>query len=212
MRVLELFSGIGGMHFALSGIYCIMHLMLLIQQVFLESNVTFEIVTAIDINTTANMVYEYNFPKTKVLNKNIQGLTVSFINNLNVDTILMSPPCQPFTRNGLKKDIEDSRSCAFLHLLDMLPQLNIQNILLENVKGFEVSNMRHLLIQQLEKSQFTYQEFILSPHQFGIPNTRHRYYCLAKKLPAQFSFQPGQIVCIFKLYKILTIYSILFLG
>jgi tRNA (cytosine38-C5)-methyltransferase len=36
--------------------------------------------------------------------------------------ILMSPPCQPFTRVGKKRDNEDIRTKSFLHLLDLLPQ------------------------------------------------------------------------------------------
>ncbi|KRT83678.1 hypothetical protein AMK59_3485, partial [Oryctes borbonicus] len=184
MRILELFSGIGGMHFALK-----------------ESNVEGEIVAAIDINTTANLVYKHNFPDANVLNKNIQGLTGDFLKKLNVDTILMSPPCQPFTRNGLKKDTKDARSSAFLHLLNILPELDIENILIENVKGFEESEMRKVLIEHLERSQYIYQEFILSPHQFGIPNTRHRYYCLAKKLPRKFSFEVGPIEESIKLFN-----------
>lgn len=116
------------------------------------------------------------------------------INKLNVNTILMSPPCQPFTRNGLKCDIADNRSSSFLHLLDILNELDIENILIENVKGFENSKMRNILVERLEKGGFSYQEFILSPSQFGIPNSRHRYYCLAKRKPKSFKFHVGAIV------------------
>lgn len=92
----------------------------------------------------------------------------------------MSPPCQPFTRNGLKGDIADNRTNAFKCFLDLLPQLtNIKKILLENVKGFENSVMREIFLETLKKTGFSYQEFILNPTQFGIPNSRLRYYCLA---------------------------------
>lgn len=129
-----------------------------------------------------------------LLNRNIEKLTPSVLNKLDVDTILMSPPCQPFTRNGLKCDIEDNRSCSFLHLLSILNDLHIENILIENVKGFENSKMRNILVETLNKSGFIYQEFILSPSQFGIPNSRHRYYCLAKKRTKSFKFSTGEIV------------------
>lgn len=159
-----------------------------------ESGTVGEVIAAIDINEIANSVYAHNFPETTVLNKNILGLTADFINKLDVNAIFMSPPCQPFTRNGLKKDNNDARAYAFLILLDLLPNINAEYILIENVKGFEVSECRNILLQQLKTTQYTYQEFILSPHQFGVPNNRHRYYCLAKKLPGRFNFDVGPIV------------------
>lgn len=39
---------------------------------------------------------------------------------MNFNTIMMSPPCQPFTRVGLKKDLADARTDAFLALLDKI--------------------------------------------------------------------------------------------
>nr|BAW19576.1 DNA (cytosine-5-)-methyltransferase 2 [Gnatocerus cornutus] len=176
MKVLELFSGIGGMHFALK---C--------------SGVEGEIKASIDINPIANSVYKHNFPDVLLLNRNIQSLTPKFINSLDVDTILMSPPCQPFTRNGLQKDVLDDRTKSFLHILEILPELNVRNILVENVKGFEGSQMRELFVESLEKCGFVWQEFILSPNQIGVPNSRHRYYCVAKKGPEKFSFEVGAL-------------------
>lgn len=139
------------------------------------------------------------------------GLRLENLKKFDIDTILMSPPCQPFTRNGLKNDTNDPRTNSFLHLLELLPQLNIDNILVENVKGFESSNMRSILIDTLEKNDFQVQEFILSPSQFGIPNSRHRYYCLAKKRPGKFPFQTNSIVSYFIHFYFIIIYSIIYL-
>lgn len=116
------------------------------------------------------------------MNRNIESFSAEFINKLGVDTILMSPPCQPFTRNGLKCDAADNRTTAFKSLLERLTQLNcIERILMENVKGFEASVMRDMFVEKLQQAGFKYHEFILSPSQFGVPNSRHRYYCLATK-------------------------------
>lgn len=175
MKVLELFSGIGGMHMAFS-----------------ESGVQGEVKVAIEINNIANKIYEYNFPNVKLLNLNIEGLTADKINEFDVDTILMSPPCQPFTRNGNQNDIHDTRTDAFQHILSLLPNLNIRNMLIENVKGFEKSKMRDILIRILKENNYIYQEFVLSPSQFGVPNCRYRYYCLATKLQNCFKFDPQE--------------------
>lgn len=159
----------------------------------IESNLSYEVKASIDINTVANTVYKHNFPATLLLNRNIECLTANFIDELDVDTILMSPPCQPFTRNGLKGDIDDNRSNAFKCILNLLPQLkNIDKILMENVKGFESSIMREKFVETLRKSGFCYKEFILSPVQFGIANSRLRYYCLATKNSCRFKLKDSE--------------------
>uniref|UniRef100_A0A336LUK9 tRNA (cytosine(38)-C(5))-methyltransferase n=1 Tax=Culicoides sonorensis TaxID=179676 RepID=A0A336LUK9_CULSO len=176
-RVLELFSGIGGMHFSLN-----------------ESKVPSEVILAIDINDIANKVYHHNFPDHKVISKNIKGLTPAFINKLQVNTILMSPPCQPFTRNGKFLDIEDARTDPFNLICELIPDLTtIEFILMENVMGFEKSIAREMYLKVLENNGYYYQEFIISPTELGVPNTRHRYYCLARKFK-EFKFKSKEIL------------------
>lgn len=52
---------------------------------------------------------------------------------------------------------------------------------MENVKGFETSRAREILIEMLENNEFNYQEYLLCPKQLGIPNARLRYYLIATK-------------------------------
>ncbi|XP_024049091.1 tRNA (cytosine(38)-C(5))-methyltransferase isoform X2 [Terrapene carolina triunguis] len=148
VRVLELYSGIGGMHQALT-----------------ESCISAEVVAAVDVNTVANEVYKHNFPSTPLWAKTIEGITLAELNRLSFDMILMSPPCQPFTRIGLQGDVSDPRTNSFLYILDILPRLQRlpKYILLENVKGFETSSARDKLVETLKKCGFKYQEFLLSP-------------------------------------------------
>jgi tRNA (cytosine38-C5)-methyltransferase len=149
---------------------------------------------AVDINENANKTYKHNFPEAKCLNNNIQSLKIQDFKDVNC--ILMSPPCQPFTRNGNFKDMEDNRSDAFLNVCRIiaekqLPQLEF--ILMENVMGFEKSQMRSLYVDTLKTAGFHLQEFIISPSQIGVSNTRHRYYCIARK-ENQFPFASPDIV------------------
>lgn len=113
---------------------------------------------------------------------------------MNINCILMSPPCQPFTRVGNKKDLDDARTNALLHICSILDKLGtVEYILMENVKGFETSQARDVYIDALKRAKFEYQEFILSPTEIGVPNTRYRYYCLARKT-RRFSFQCESIL------------------
>ncbi|ORZ04251.1 S-adenosyl-L-methionine-dependent methyltransferase [Absidia repens] len=103
----------------------------------------------------------------------------------------MSPPCQPYTRIGLQHGSQDPRSKSFLHLLKVLDTMQHppSYILVENVKGFETSDSRDMLVDQLQKSNYTFQEFLLTPSKaIGIPNSRLRYYLLAKLKPLPFAY------------------------
>ncbi|XP_022246966.1 tRNA (cytosine(38)-C(5))-methyltransferase-like isoform X2 [Limulus polyphemus] len=165
IRVLELFSGIGGMHCSLNA-----------------TGISFKIEAAVDINTTANQVYMHNFPDTTLLQRNILSLSSKEIDNLKPDLITMSPPCQPFTRQGLKQDCEDVRTQPLLHILQVISDLEYKPyyIFLENVKGFETSRAKEKLVSTLQSCGYKFKEFLLTPTQFGIPNSRLRYYLLAK--------------------------------
>lgn len=109
----------------------------------------------------------------------------------------MSPPCQPFTRVGRQKDLTDERTKSFLHFIDLLPKLDKipDYIFVENVKGFETSLTREILIEMLRKLDFVFQEFLLTPLQFSIPNSRLRYYLLAKRKPMAFCFEMQSTIC-----------------
>ncbi|NXI08759.1 TRDMT methyltransferase, partial [Irena cyanogastra] len=161
-----------------------------------ESCTYAEVVAAVDVNTLANDVYKYNFPSTPLWAKTIEGITLKEFDRLSFDMILMSPPCQPFTRIGLQGDVSDPRTKSFLYILDILPRLQKlpKYLLLENVKGFESSSARNELLQTLATCGFKYQEFLLSPTCLGIPNSRLRYFLIAKLHQEPFSFQaPGQV-------------------
>lgn len=165
LRVLELFSGIGGMHCALD---------------FLE--IEYEILAAIDINPTANSVYHLNFPKVPIVNRTIETIPFEKWEKWSADVWLMSPPCQPFTRQGKQDDLDDRRTDGFVYLIkEVLPRLEKKPkyFLLENVAGFEQSRAHRMLIEILEENQYSSHQYLLSPVQFGIPNSRLRFYLTA---------------------------------
>ena len=125
-------------------------------------------------------------PSTSKFNRKTKKkwrVTEEDLKNISIDVWLLSPPCQPFTRRGNKKDTDDERNFAFLHLIKLLPSLppplQPNFILIENVVGFEVSQTREMLVEMIEKAGgYSWQEFHLSPTSFGIPNQRSRYFFL----------------------------------
>lgn len=65
IRVLELYSGIGGLHFALC-----------------DSCPSAKVVAAVDISDKVNEVYSHNFPGVKVMSKGIEGFRAENLDKL----------------------------------------------------------------------------------------------------------------------------------
>ena len=164
-RVLEFYSGIGGMRYSLA-----------------SSGVRAEVVEAFDINDVANDVYEHNFGH-RPCQGNIQTLTAGDLDKYKAHAWLLSPPCQPYTRQGLQKHSADARAFSFIKILNLMQNMSFppQMLFVENVVGFEVSDTHDQLLAVLSTLNFNTQEFILSPLQFGVPYSRPRYFCLAKQ-------------------------------
>ncbi|KAI3982060.1 hypothetical protein MKX01_018966 [Papaver californicum] len=169
-RVLGFYSGIGGMRYSI-----------------MEAGEEAIMVESFDINDKANDVYEHNFGH-RPYQGNIQSLTVAELDKYKANAWLLSPPCQPYTRQGLQKDSGDARAFSFLNILELIPKLSSPPLMLfvENVVGFETSDTHKQMVEMLKKTSFTTQEFILSPLQFGVPYSRPRYFCLAKRKPLNF--------------------------
>ncbi|KAJ2187701.1 hypothetical protein EV181_002609 [Coemansia sp. RSA 532] len=165
LRVAEFYSGIGGMHFALK-----------------EASVECQVVRAFDINTVANEVYKHNFPGVPVMQRSIESLPMSMFEGLKSDLWTMSPPCQPYTRQGLQRGSDDVRAKSFLFIIDLLAKLQCKPkfLLMENVAGFEKSDTRAILLRQLVRVGYRFEEYMLNPLQLCYPNSRTRYYLLAK--------------------------------
>ncbi|KAF8393259.1 hypothetical protein HHK36_021500 [Tetracentron sinense] len=169
-RVLEFYSGIGGMRYSI-----------------MRARVSATMVEAFDINDKANDVYEFNFGH-RPYQGNIENLTAAELDKFGAHAWLLSPPCQPYTRQGLQKDSSDARASSFLKILELISHTLHPPLMLfvENVVGFETSDTHKQMMEILVKTGFVTQEYILSPLQFGVPYSRPRYFCLAKRRPSSF--------------------------
>ena len=143
-------------------------------------------VAAIDNSEVANAVYSANFPLSAPLRRNVEHITREQIERDfgAAEVWTASPPCQPYTRRGNEKHDADPRARSFTRLLEMFPTIDKtcrpKRMLVENVVGFETSATRDALVNAL-RSEYHLREFIVSPRRLGVPNTRERYYLLAKR-------------------------------
>lgn len=171
LRFVDLFCGIGGFHQALS--------------------THADLVYACDIDTDCREIYSDNFnqiPATDIREgkENIPPhdiLTAGF-------------PCQPFSKSGSQLGFLDKiRGTLFEDVMDIIRMNNPSVIILENVRNFEThDNGRTLAIVRgaLDSEGYAVKEAILSPHQFGIPQTRERIFIVAlnkKLVPNYFDFK-----------------------
>ena len=165
LKVLEFYSGIGGWHYALAA-----------------SSLRCEVVEAFELNPNANEVYAHNF-SMKPRQCNIEKLRLAELEAFGADMWVMSPPCQPFTRLGKRKDVDDHRTDSCLSLLAKIPMMMHppRHLLLENVQGFECSETRRRLTGILASCDYILEEFLLDPRQLGVPNSRLRYYMIATR-------------------------------
>ena len=166
MRVFELYCGIGGCAAALSAWPG-------------ASNV----VAAVDIHRGALDVYSHNFAHPTVAAA-IDSLSADRLQAWDADLWWLSPPCQPFTRRGVRRDIDDPRCRSLLTLLTRLESAPPRFLALENVPGFHGSQMHGRLRDALERAGFgTVHERTFCPTEAGVPNRRQRFYLLAAREP-----------------------------
>ncbi|MEE8522838.1 MAG: DNA cytosine methyltransferase [Thermoanaerobaculia bacterium] len=172
LRVLELYCGIGGLAAALQP----------------AAGVT-EIVAAVDVNRLATDVYCRNFPDHQVVTAVVESVAAESWRRWNADLWWLSPPCQPFTRRGNRRDLADPRTATLLAVLERLAEIRPRYVALENVPPFRGSGTHGRWLRTLERSGYTaVRETVLCPTELGIPNRRRRYYLVAGRVPRLLPF------------------------
>jgi DNA (cytosine-5)-methyltransferase 1 len=176
MRILSLFSGIGGLD---SG--------------FIDAG--FNIVWANDFDKYAVETYRANYDNEIVLG-DINAVDLDTLPDF--DVLIGGFPCQPFSMMGSELGFEDTRGTLFFRIAEII-KYKIENnekprlIVLENVRtlrthdrGKTFKTIKRVLEQTLGYKVF---DTILNTADYGIPQTRNRTYivCFANE-NANFSF------------------------
>ena len=176
--VFEFFSGIGGMNESMKRIKKLSLLKIIPYDININSNITYKF--NYDIEPNSITIESLTLEKyEKIIEENLKQL-----NNNNIKLLwTMSPPCQPFTRQGNKLELEDNRSNAFKHLMNILNKTKYfpNYFFLENVKNFDNSKANEMIIDIFNNKKYDFLQFLLSPIQFNIPNSRLRYYFISRE-------------------------------
>ena len=173
-RFIDLFAGIGGFHAALEpfGGKCVF---------------------ASDIDAAAREIYEHNWEIHS--KKNYQGSKVAGdIVPLTEDEVLVPShdvlvggfPCQPFSKSGYQKGMDETRGTLFWNILKILEARRPAIVILENVRNIAGPRHRHewqTIIRSLRDMGYKVSDepAVLSPHLLppskgGTPQIRERVF------------------------------------
>lgn len=166
IRALELFCGIGGFAAAVAG-----------------RNV--RIVGALDQSREALAVYRRNFPAQRTVQTNLERMSAEQLIAYHADFWWLSPPCQPYSVRGTRRDLADPRARSLVKIMDEFSRMPAKklpsHLALENVEGFYRSEARGRLLDLLAGRGYRMLEFSLCPSALGVPMRRPRYYLAASR-------------------------------
>lgn len=146
----------------------------------------------------------------KVLEEDLEDVTASEIlaagkaRKRCVDLIAAGPPCQPFSKsanwspNGLRR-LRDPRAAPISKLIDVIGQALPRCVLIENVEGFRRSGLRYLVealrrINKTHGTKYRPRWTILNAADYGVPQTRRRFFFVAFRDGTPFEFpQPTHV-------------------
>ena len=149
MRIVDLFSGAGGLTF---GFYY-----KLAQGKFIKRD-NVEFVFANEYCEKAAEAFSRNYPDINMINDDIKNITDEKLNELlagtAVDLIIGGPPCQSFSTVGQRK--YDDRAKLSNEYLRILERIKPKMFLFENVKG--ILSMREIFYKTDENGDLVYKE------------------------------------------------------
>lgn len=169
LKFIDLFAGIGGFRIA-------------------AENNGMECVFSSEIDKFATEVYKNNFNDlphgdiTKISEKDIPDF----------DVLFAGFPCQPFSYAGQLQGFEDkTRGTLFFDILRIIKEKRPKMFLLENVKGLkshDSGNTMSTIIEQLNRLGYSVHWKILNSLDYGVPQSRERWYCVGFDKEIAFDF------------------------
>lgn len=158
-KYIDLFSGIGGFHQAMSlfGGKCVL---------------------ASEIDPNAIKVYKQNYGIDSGIN--VRDIKDSMVPDH--DVLCAGFPCQAFSKAGKQKGfLDQTRGTLFFEIARILNAKHPKYFILENVRNLvthDNGNTFKVICETLKSLGYRIPEeaLVLSPHQFGIPQVRERVY------------------------------------
>ena len=105
----------------------------------------------------------------------------------DIDIIIGGPPCQPFSRFGNQKGMEDARD-GFPIFIDAVRRIQPKVFLFENVANILGRHKWYLdlIVQELQNLGYIVEYKVLNAVDYGVPQKRERLICVGHR--ASFHF------------------------
>ncbi|MGC8481064.1 MAG: DNA cytosine methyltransferase [Acidimicrobiales bacterium] len=172
-KFVDLFSGIGGFHAALSAMGG-------------------ECVYAVEIDPAAAAVYQRNWGMSALgdITADANETTMRVPRH---DVLCAGFPCQPFSKSGAQRGMEETRGTLYWNILKIIQVRRPAVVLLENVRNLAGPRHQHewdVIIDtlRLEGYRVSEEPAVFSPHLLprelgGRPQVRERVFITATRLP-----------------------------
>lgn len=136
---------------------------------------------AIDADPLLSSSFCFNFPKSRLLRRDVRTVDGSVIKTLlpdGVDGVVGGPPCQAFSEMG-RRAADDPRRELVREYFRMVRLIRPKFFLFENVRGLGFAENRHLLddgLSMLPSSWTIVGPQVLNAADFGAPTRRLRLF------------------------------------
>lgn len=166
MRIVDLFSGMGGM--TIGAI-----------EASRQLNVPLEIIFACDNSPSTGKFYKQNYEEQLVQfsSNDILDLDLDLIEQTNnIDYLFAGPPCQGHSDLNNSSRRSDPRNMLYLETLELIRHFNPQVFVIENVPS--VVHSKEEVVQKLQATlddAYEIKEYIVDFLKLGIAQTRKRH-------------------------------------
>src|SRR3989338_780438 len=182
-RVLDLFSGCGGLSYGFEG-------------------AGYEIVAAVDNWDDSLLTFSANHPGSKAIltdlatEKPAEILKKYGIKPGSIDVIVGGPPCQGFSISG-KRNPDDPRNKLYKSFVDFVAYLKPKAFIMENVPNLvsmQGGKIRDKIISDFSEHKYRVEWKILDASDFGVPQKRRRVFFVGLLGETAFEFPAEKIV------------------
>lgn len=184
MRVLDLFSGCGGLSLGVSRAG--------------GSGRPFEVVGGLDFHGPSVETWTLNHPDAHALQADIRKADVTELLRQigEVELLVGGPSCQGFSTHG-KRVADDPRNFLYVHFMRFVEKLRPEWVLMENVTGLLRYNrgaFRDSIIADFQRLGYVVSFAQLQAADYGVPQVRKRVFFVANRKGIPFFFpEPSHV-------------------
>lgn len=173
-RVLDLFSGCGGLSYGLT-------------------KAGFDIVAGVDNCADALVTFERNHPGAKSALVDLGNFSPDDIEKIagsDIDVVVGGPPCQGFSISG-KRNPDDPRNKLYIGFIEVVAYYKPKAFILENVPNLismAGGNVKDEIIKEFTALGYNVQYKVLLASDYGVPQNRKRVFFVGVRDGLEFSY------------------------